>query len=330
MNPTSSFWLDSFYETLVAERNASPNTLEAYRKDLEEFQLFAPQGFEHISPHDIMRFREHLLQQQRAPSTIARKIVAVRQFFKFCVQEGFLKTNPTQNISLPKYSRPLPKVISQDMALHLLEAVAQGTDPEDYRLWVLLELLYGAGLRASELVSLRLEDIHVDNTEGSLKSYIRILGKGGKERCIPLHDTCVLALQAYLRTRAYFFPKGEVSVPWVFPSSSKSGHLTRQRLGQLLKEVASKAGLDAQKLSPHVMRHAFATHLLDNGANLRVIQKLLGHADISTTQIYTHIQMQHLQDLLQKHHPLAKVKTSGSYDTSLDKTSLTKANVKER
>lgn len=299
-------WLDTFLEALVAERNASPHTVEAYKRDLEEFLNFTPKEISLITVSDIMHFREGLLRQQRAPSTIARKIVTLRQFFKFCAQEGFLPSNPTQSITLPKNSRPLPRVISQESALHLLETVAQGATPEGARLWVLVELLYGAGLRASELVSLRLEDINVDPSASSLKSFVRIRGKGNKERCVPLHDTCVLALQDYLLVRAHFCPQGATFIPWVFPSSSKSGHLTRQRLGQLLKKVAAGAGLQPEHLSPHVMRHAFATHLLHNGANLRVIQKLLGHADIATTQIYTHIQMQHLQKLLQTYHPLSR------------------------
>lgn len=302
----NSPWLDAFLEALVAERNASPHTVEAYKRDLEEFLTFAHKNISTITPSDIMHFREGLLKQQRAPSTIARKVVTLRQFFKFCVQEGFLSVNPAHNITLPKNGRPLPRVISQEQALQLLETVAQEKTPGGSRLWALVELLYGAGLRASELVSLRLEDINVNHSESSLKSFLRIRGKGDKERCVPLHDTCVLALKNYLLARAHFCPKDATFTPWVFPSSSKSGHLTRQRLGQLLKDTALKAGLQPEHLSPHVMRHAFATHLLNNGANLRVIQKLLGHADLSTTQIYTHVQMQHLQKLLQTYHPLAR------------------------
>lgn len=300
-------WIESFLEACAAERNASQNTLDAYRRDLVEFDSFCPEDWKTISTKEIMRFLDKLLLQGRASSTIARKIVALRQFFQFCYQEGWIPANPTRHLTTPKHIRPLPKVLSKDQVMQLIASVVGKESPEDKRTWAMLELLYGAGLRASELISLRVANLSVETLdEKTVNARIRVQGKGCKERCIPLHETCLLALQAYLLVRSNFFPKGADDSPWLFPSASKTGYLTRQRLGQILKKVAFESGLDPTVLSPHVMRHSFATHLLENGAHLVAIQKLLGHTDISTTQIYTHIQMGHLRTLLETHHPLSK------------------------
>lgn len=300
----NDLWIDAFLESLVAERNAAPNTIEAYRRDLNEFALYLGCELLSASAEDLMSYRERFEAQRRAPSTIARKIVTLRQFFKFCVQEGWLENNPTHRFTLPKNARKLPRIVSKDDVLQLLQHAAQGQTPDHRRRWTLLELLYGAGLRASELVSLRVSNLSVE--EGQLMPFVRVVGKGGRERCVPVNQTCLIAIQEYLKIRDYYCPRQAGFVPWLFPSSSKSGHLTRQRLGQILKQAAIDAGLNPSTLSPHVIRHAFATHLLENGAHLLAIQKMLGHADISTTQIYTHVQMGHLKHLLETYHPLAR------------------------
>lgn len=303
-----SEWVERFIEALWTERNASQNTIEAYKRDLSEFSRFVGKSFSDVQQDDFYRFREFLEQTGRTSSTIARKIVALRRFFQFLFEEELILHNPAQHIALPKSPRPLPKSLSKDAIFRLLQFIAKDSTPQGRRQWLLFELLYGTGVRATELITLQLDQISIDPSTQTIRPYLLIAGKGGRERMVPMHDTCLLALKAYLEVRSTFGRQEES--PWLFPSTGQSGHLTRQRLAQFLKEKGAEAGLDAKHLSPHVLRHAFATHLLENGANIMVIQKLLGHADISTTQIYTHIQTQRLIDLLEKHHPLFRRKPS--------------------
>ncbi|MDF3034294.1 MAG: recombinase XerD [Alphaproteobacteria bacterium] len=298
--------VDAFLEMLIAERGAARNTIDAYRQDLSQFVDFIKGGLAlppslcHITADQITQYLIHLSRQGREATTLARHLSALRQFYQFLVSEGWAAQNPTTTIDAPRPQRPLPKTLSEAEIVRLLEGARTQTDAEGRRLYAMLETLYASGLRVSELVSLPLRSFHPD------KPFLLIKGKGGKERLVPLSEPAIAALTSYLTVRLSFLqPVSDGSQKWLFPSSSKEGHLTRQRFGQLLKELALAVNLDADKVSPHIIRHAFATHLLRHGADLLTIQKLLGHADLSTTQIYTHVITDHLKDLVNRHHPLA-------------------------
>jgi integrase/recombinase XerD len=298
--------VDAFLEMLVATRGAARNTIAAYRQDLGHFHIFLKEAsllkssLLEVTPCQINAYLVNLSRQGHETTTQSRRLSALRQFYQFLVSEGWVTNNPTATIDAPRHKRALPKILSEQDVVRLLEAARVQTDPEGCRLYTMLETLYASGLRVSELVSLPLLAVHPN------KPYLLVKGKGGKERLVPLSEHATNALETYLTLRPSFLQKaGLPGEKWLFPSSSKEGHLTRQRFGQLLKELAVKANLDADKISPHVIRHAFATHLLSHGADLLAIQKLLGHADLSTTQIYTHVVADHLKDLVNHHHPLA-------------------------
>jgi integrase/recombinase XerD len=234
-----------------------------------------------------------------APRTAARRLSALRQFHRFLNGEGVRPDDPTAALDSPRQGRPLPKYLSEAEVDALLVASRARPGPDGVRLVALLELLYATGLRVSELVGLPLAAIARD------RRLLSVRGKGNKERLVPLSEPAREALAAWLPLRQAALGPGSMS-RWLFPSRSRQGHLTRHRFGQLLKELAIAAGLDPAKVSPHVLRHAFATHLLAHGADLRSVQRLLGHADISTTQIYTHVLEDRLRALVHEHHPLAK------------------------
>lgn len=298
---TNSNWIERFLEAISAERNVSPNTLEAYQRDLVQLDaLLNHKLFGQVDDQDLVQFRAALEAQLMAPSSIARKVVACRQFFAFLKQEQYIAINPALHLAVPKNRRKIPEVLAPEQVLVLLQHIAEDLSPQGLRNWLLFELLYGAGLRVSELVTLQLKNITMHPNTKEILPFLIVRGKGDKDRQIPLHTTCVDLLQKYLATYA---PTGSKPPHWLFPSTSSSGHVTRQWLARLLKQTAQHVGI--AHISPHVLRHAFATHLLHNGANLMVIQKLLGHSDISTTQIYTHVAPQHLADLVTTFHPLA-------------------------
>ena len=225
----------------------------------------------------------------------------MRQFFRFLVSDGTRNDDPTAGLDAPRLGRPLPKILSETEVGALIAAAADKSEEEGARLRCILELLYATGLRVSELVGLPLAAAQRD------PRFLLVRGKGGKERIVPLSMPARRALAAYLGDRGRFVPP-RPSSRWLFPSRGVGGHLTRQRCGQLLKELALAAGLDPARLSPHVLRHAFASHLLDHGADLRSVQQMLGHADIATTQIYTHVQSERLRRLVETAHPLARRK----------------------
>jgi integrase/recombinase XerD len=287
---------------LLAERNAARNTRDAYARDLKEFARFAARkGVELESADaDLLRgYLTSLADAGMAARTQARRLSALRQFYKFLAGEGRRTDDPTTTLDSPRLGRPLPKILDETEVTALIAAVGElAPGAERARLLLLLELLYGAGLRVSELVALPLAAV-------LRQAKVLVLrGKGGKERMVPLGEPVRAALADYLAHRAFFLAKGRAST-WLFPSRGRSGHLTRQRLAQLLKGLAPVAGIDPARLSPHVLRHAFATHLLDHGADLRSVQKMLGHADITTTQIYTHVSGERLARLVETHHPLS-------------------------
>ncbi|HLJ63026.1 MAG TPA: tyrosine recombinase, partial [Stellaceae bacterium] len=232
----------------------------------------------------------------------ARRLSALRQFYRFLLLEGVRHDDPTASLDAPRRKRPLPKILTESEMNALLAAAQAWPGPEGKRLLCLAELLYGSGLRVSELVSLPLA------ARRDEARFLLIRGKGGKERLVPLGEAAAIAWSSYVAVRRAFLPPPGGSSPFLFPSRSASGHLTRRRCGQLMKELALGAGLDPDRLSPHVLRHAFASHLVDHGADLRAVQEMLGHADIATTEIYTHVQGERLQRLVNTHHPLAKKK----------------------
>lgn len=305
----ASQYLESFLEMLIAERGASANTVEAYRRDLSDFAGFLAKRGTALEAADAAALRAYLAQLTRAgmsPRTAARRLSALRQFHRFLYGEGIRRDDPTAALDSPRQGRPLPKYLSEEVVERLLAAVRSRPGPEGVRLATLLELLYATGLRVSELVGLPLAAIARD------RRLLTVRGKGNKERLVPLSEPAREALQAWLPIRKAALapgsksPGGGKGSRWLFPSFGKTGHLTRHRLGQLLKELALAAGIEPAKISPHVLRHAFASHLLAHGADLRSVQRLLGHADISTTQIYTHVLEERLKSLVEKHHPLAK------------------------
>jgi len=302
--PTISRHIEAFLEMLAAERGAAALTISAYRSDLAHASawLALRHGtLERASTGDLRGYVAALTRAELSPRTLARRLSALRQFYRFLVVDGARRDDPSAGLDGPRLGRPLPKTIAQDDVTALIAAAEQDDSPEGVRLICLLELLYGTGLRITELVSLPAAAARKD------ARVLIVRGKGGKERLVPLGTPARAALAAYRDIRDYFLGEGEAS-PWLFPTRSAPGHLSRRRVGQLLKPLALKAGLDPARLSPHVLRHAFASHLVDRGADLRSVQEMLGHADIATTQIYTHIETDRLRRLVEAHHPLARKK----------------------
>ncbi|MFB9952732.1 site-specific tyrosine recombinase XerD [Rhizobium puerariae] len=300
--------IESFLEMMSAERGAAVNTLASYERDLEDLHSFlAATGKSPLAAGstDLAAYLGHLGRQGFATSSQARRLSAMRQFYKFLYAEGLRGDDPTAILDAPKKGRALPKTMSEDEVTRLLELAAkEAAEPgpdriSRLRMLALLELLYATGMRVSELVSL---PVKVLDQEGR---FLMIRGKGNKERLVPLSRAAIAALASYGEARAVMVAKTGDS-PWLFPSAGKEGYLPRQVFARDLKGLAARAGLKAAAISPHVMRHAFASHLLQNGADLRVVQELLGHSDISTTQIYTHVLEERLRELVEMHHPLAK------------------------
>ena len=285
---------------LRAERGASDNTIQAYRRDLAHLAAFLTgenATLDGAGPDDLSAYLAALDRAGMAPRTAARRLSAMRQFYSFLHAEGRRGDNPTLTLEAPRRGRPLPKLLSEEEVDRLLEAAGDRPGPEGVRLAALMQLLYATGMRVSELVGLPLAAAVRD------PRLILVRGKGGKERLVPLNQAAREAVQAWVEVRGQD-PRLAAS-RFLFPSRSGAGHLTRHRFGQLLKELAVTARIDPAKVSPHVLRHAFATHLLNRGADLRSVQQMLGHADISTTQIYTHVLDERLRRLVEDHHPLA-------------------------
>lgn len=297
--------LEAFLEMMAAERGASKHTLSSYRRDLRDFLTFLKtKTAETAATEDIATYMRQLSTSGIAAASSARKLSAIRQFFLFLTTENYRTDNPALNFESPKRGRNLPKYLTEKETLALLATAQKNTSAEGVRLSALLEMLYASGLRVSELVELKLSALErTGGKEGELRPYLLIRGKGSKERIAPLNESAITALTNYLSLRDTF--TDDTFSPWLFPSNSKEGHLTRQRLGQLLKELALNANIDPAKVSPHVLRHSFASHMLEHGADLRVLQELLGHADISTTQIYTHLSGNRLHSVVNQAHPLA-------------------------
>ena len=300
---SDSGWVEAFLEMMSVERAAARNTLLAYGKDLADAQAFLAArhaGLAAASLEDVEAYFSSLGARGLSPATAARRRAAVRQFYRFALGEGWIKDDPSRRVDAPRKGRPLPKVLSRQEVERLIAAASAVDGAQGLRLACMLELIYASGLRVSELVGLTMSALARD------PAYLMVKGKGGKERLAPLNGAARTAVKAYLERRAELLPRGVKESPWLFPSRGADGRLTARRFAQLLDEAALAAGLDPARVSPHVLRHAFATHLLEGGADLRVVQTLLGHADISTTQIYTHVAEDRLRDVVQSKHPLSR------------------------
>ena len=306
--------IDLYLDMLAAERGAARNTLDAYRRDLADFSgyLAARRGTIALAESDDIRgYLGDLAERSFSAASVARRLSAIRQLYRFLYAEGHRGDDPAAVLEGPKRGRPLPKVLSIREVDALLSA-ARVEDAEqsasqklrNARMACLIEVLYATGLRVSELVALPASAARRD------ERMLIVRGKGNKERLVPLNDAAKRAMREYLalreQTEASETKKGSVKTSkWLFPSFGESGHLTRQHFARDLKALASAAGLKPRQVSPHVLRHAFASHLLQNGADLRSVQTLLGHADISTTQVYTHVLEERLKSLVRDLHPLA-------------------------
>ncbi|PTT12113.1 site-specific tyrosine recombinase XerD [Caulobacter sp. HMWF025] len=296
-------WVEAFLEMMAVERGAARNTLTAYGKDLDDARAFlAGQGLDldAAAAEDIEAWFQDLGARGLSPATAARRRSAVRQFYRFVLGEGWRQDDPSRRVVAPKAGRPLPRVLSREDVNALIAAAAEKDNAQGLRLAAMIALLYASGLRISELLALPVTAMARD------PAFLMVKGKGGKERLAPLNASAKAAVSAYLAVRPGFLARGLKDSPWLFPSRSASGRLTARRVSQLLEDAAIAAGIDRAKVSPHVLRHAFATHLLEGGADLRVIQTLLGHADIATTQIYTHVASDHLAEVVKSKHPLGR------------------------
>jgi len=282
-------YIEIFLEALSAEKGLSKNTLAGYANDLNVANDVICGGLLSATTSDLQNYLNSLKEK---PNSVARKASALRGFYKFLMLEKIITKNPSTNLELPKKTKTLPKLLSTED----IEALISSADDikTSVRLRAMIELLYASGLRVSELCELPVTAI--------LGNKLLIHGKGAKERIVPMHDAAIHALNKWLEIR------GDIDSKYVFPSKSQSGHITRDGFFKLLKKCAVLAGINPDGVSPHVLRHSFASHLLAHGANLRAIQTMLGHEDISTTQIYTHVLPEKLQKVVQEHHPLSKNK----------------------
>lgn len=304
--PPVSVQVEMFLETLAAE-GAARNTVESYGRDLRHFSAFTTarrRTAEDATQAMIRQYLKSLSEAGMSAGTSARRLSTLRQFFRFLHGERVRDDDPTAALDSPRQGRRIPKFLSEGEVEDLLGAARARTGREGFRLVALLEILYATGLRVSELVGMPMSALSRDGL------MLVVRGKGDKERMVPLSEPARDALEDYLAVRESFIPKKSATSVMrnrLFPSRSKEGHLTRARLSQMLKELATEAGLPPKRVSPHVLRHSFASHLLANGADLRSLQQMLGHADIATTQIYTHVLDERLKSLVDQAHPLAFV-----------------------
>lgn len=301
MNNDSNL-IEQFLEMLVAEKAIAKNSLEAYQRDLIDLSEFSHSDLLVITADNLRAWLADLKARGLAASTTARRLSAARQFFLFLFRDGIRTDNPAAHLESPRRGRSLPKLLSEDDVDRLLDFVNQSHTEQNTlksaRQRVLLEMLYATGLRISELVSMPRRAVSAD------MSVLIIRGKGDKERMVPMGSKAIKALKEYLMLLDATGKDKECS-PYIFPSRGAEGHLTRRRVGQMLKDIAIEVGILPSNLSPHKLRHAFATHLLSHGADLRTVQQLLGHSDISTTQIYTHVLDERMKALINQSHPLA-------------------------
>ena len=293
--------IDDFLKMMYAEKGASPNTIEAYRNDMGQFfDICHKDNVADINKKDIAIYMRELSELGYATRSVARKVSSLREFFKFLYTEKAIKDNPTLYLLPPKKEKTLPKFLVQKEVESIIAVAEQSSKPEYRRIGTMIKLMYACGLRVSELITLKENSINFE------KKQILIRGKGDKERIVPVAQSALDSLHDYNSYRDYFFKRGRKSI-WLFPSYSETGHLTRNAFFKEIKKMAFAANLDKTKVFPHVLRHSFATYLLNKGTDLRSVQKMLGHSDISTTEIYTHITSEKLMDEVRRNHPLAKL-----------------------
>ena len=297
--------LGAFLEMMLAERGASLNTVSAYRRDIGQYLVFlALAGVDGVTAEieHVRGFIEKLSDSRLAARTQARKLSSIRQFQRFLILEGHRENDPTAMVDAPRLGSPLPRVLGFAEVESLLGAAREVGGWRGARLIAMLEILYATGLRVSELVTLKLSSLsHEDRI-------VTVKGKGGKERLVPLGGAARAAIRVWMPLRDKMAKEARKPAPWLFPSWGVAGHVTRDGFAKQLRNLAFAAGIDPTRISPHALRHAFATHLLANGADLRSVQQMLGHAGISTTQIYTHVLDKRLKSLVEDVHPLAGIR----------------------
>ena len=297
-------YVSNFLEMIVIERGLAKNTASSYKDDLNQLVDFCKKKNLNILELDEKKLEEYLskfINQGFEKTSLARKISTYTQFFNFLIDEKLIDNNPIKDIKQPKLDSKLPVILSMSDIQNLINSSKQDISNLGIRFNCMIEIMYATGIRVSELVTMTLASLYQD------KNFIIISGKGNKERLVPISKDTQDTINNYLKIRSFFFNKDK-EVKWLFPSKqSKIGHITRQRFSQLLSSLADGANLKAKKISPHKLRHAFASHLLANGADLRSLQLMLGHEDISTTQIYTHILDERLKQIVKDKHPLSKV-----------------------
>ena len=298
MNFKNNLLVEKFIEYLVSKKNLSKNTCESYVNDINGFFSYQNDcNIDEISEKKIKYYIKNL-SKNFSPNSHSRKLSSLKIFFDYLSQKEIIKTNPIDNFDFPKLKRNIPKILTEDSIIKLIEITYEDKSPIGLRSSLFLEILYSSGIRVSELVSLKLSSL-----DDGFKNLI-IKGKGNKERILPLLNQTKKILKEYLKVRNFFF-KGKIKENgFLFPSNSKLGHVTRHRFFQILKKLANTAGIDSSQISPHTIRHSFATHLLNRGVDLRTIQESLGHSDISTTQIYTHVQISKLRKVLEEKSPI--------------------------
>jgi integrase/recombinase XerD len=301
-----NFYIENFLEMILVERDASKNTILSYKSDLLEFGKFLSKSFESADTSAIREYIRSLSRNSYETKSIARKLSSLRQFYLYLFEEKIIKTNPVLEIEMPKLSKTLPYTLSEEEIILLINKAYKEKSPEGIRNSCMLEILYATGMRVSELVTLKLQNLKFTSAQ-NVQPFLVIRGKGNKERLVALNTKSIDILKTYLPLRKILVKNDDTQ--WLFPSKqSKEGYITRQYFGKILKRLAIDCGIDLKKISPHKIRHSFATHLLNRGADLRIIQELLGHEDISTTQIYTHVVNQKLKSTIEQYHPLSKKK----------------------
>ena len=296
--------LENFLEVLASEKGLAVNTRISYKNDILQFLVFLEKNkkkINEITSIDIEKFTSKFTTQGLEKSTISRKMSALSHFFIFLLEENIIKSNPIHELDLPKQIKKLPKILSVDQVEKLIKSSREDQSINGIRLNTMIEILYATGIRVSELVEMKLSATYAE------KNFLLVQGKGNKERLVPISENTEDKIKDFLKIRNKFLNNDSES-KWLFPSKQSSkGHITRQRFNQLLQTLCERVNLNNIRISPHKLRHAFATHLLANGVDLRSLQQMLGHADISTTQIYTHVLKDRLKKLVSDNHPLSKI-----------------------
>ena len=296
--------LENFLEVLASEKGLAVNTRISYKNDILQFLVFLEKNkkkINEITSIDIEKFTSKFTTQGLEKSTISRKMSALSHFFIFLLEENMIKRNPINELDLPKQIKKLPKILSVDQVEKLIKSSREDKSINGIRLNTMIEILYATGIRVSELVEMKLSATYAE------KNFLLVQGKGNKERLVPISENTEEKIKDYLKIRNEYI-NNDTESKWLFPSKQSSkGHITRQRFNQLLQILCERVNLNNIRISPHKLRHAFATHLLANGVDLRSLQQMLGHADISTTQIYTHVLKDRLKKLVSDNHPLSKI-----------------------